>query len=153
MVIRILHPYIWAYQSPPAISSSSLLFHVKKCFFYFLFYFLFLSLYLEVVLEDYNNDRARVLKKVLLPLLFHLFVDVLVDKKQTLLLCFIYWPLSSLVHSSPSFAARDACWYTPSALPDSFGAGAEEPECRNFPCTFLWNLHHQVSARAPSSVL
>ena len=88
MVIRILHPYIWAYQSPPAISSSSLLFHVKKCFFYFLFYFLFLSLYLEVVLEDYNNDRARVLKKVLLPL-FHLFVDVLVDKKQTLLLCFI----------------------------------------------------------------
>ena len=69
MVIRILHPYIWAYQSPPAISSSSLLFHVKKCFFYFLFYFLILSLYLEVVLEDYNNDRARVLKKVLLPLL------------------------------------------------------------------------------------
>ena len=89
MVIRILHPYIWAYQSPPAISSSSLLFHVKKCFFYFLFYFLFLSLYLEVVLEDYNNDRARVLKKVLLPLFHLLLMCMLVDKKQTLLLCFI----------------------------------------------------------------
>ena len=101
------------------------------------------------MLEDYVDDRAKGFEK-------SAFLVGGEGRTPLLICCIVCCTNSfSIVHSSPSFDGRDE-WYTPSASPDSFGAGEEEPECSKFPSTFQWTLHHllyRASARALSSAL